>query len=162
MIHVMLDLETLGVSPDAMIVSIGAISWNQITKETKEFYKAIHTDKNVGTIDVSTVKWWMKQKDRTKEVFFDETAVSLFSALSEFIKFFPPDALLWSNGVDFDKMLLEDKYKRLGLPVPWKYWNTRCFRTFKNIIKVDYKIENGHNALDDARNQMAYLALGLK
>ena len=65
---------------------------------------------------------------------------------------------VWGNGASFDNVLLATAYKRLGMETPWPFWKDRCFRTMKNVCKVDHSFEGtAHNALDDARSQAQHL-----
>ena len=165
MTNVMLDLETLGQSAGAVILSIGAVKFSGGVVSrvvSSEFYRRISPQScvNVGLkIDPDTVMWWMKQGDAARsEIVKDGINVSL--ALMEFSKWVgDPDALVWGNGADFDNVLLASAYRAVNLPLPWKYYNNRCYRTIKSLNK-DIKIERSgthHNALDDARSQAFHL-----
>ena len=64
---------------------------------------------------------------------------------------------MWSNGADFDLPMLAHAYNQVGIEVPWKFWNSRCFRTYKNLpnaknIRVE-ALGVKHNALSDAYQQ---------
>ncbi len=63
---------------------------------------------------------------------------------------------MWGNGADFDNAILAHCYSRLGRPAPWKFWNSRCYRTLKSFSPVRGKrIGVHHHALDDAKTQAA-------
>ena len=62
------------------------------------------------------------------------------------------------NGADFDLPILAAAYAAVGLSVPWKPYNGRCYRTLKNLAPVVKLARPGthHNALDDARTQAVH------
>lgn len=68
--HVMLDFETLSLKPDAVLLSIGACTFDTETGEVgNEFYLAIDPrTQHQRHIDADTVLWWLKQDEaaRTK------------------------------------------------------------------------------------------------
>lgn len=160
MVNVMLDLETLGNSNNAVIVSIGAVVFD--TGGLKdEFYINIDPESCVAeglALDASTVLWWLKQSEAARGAITSPARppVSLRSALDQFSKWIPVDSRVWGNGATFDNVILENAYRATGLPAPWGYWNSLCYRTLKSIFwNVEYPVFEGvaHNALDDAKHQ---------
>jgi exodeoxyribonuclease VIII len=173
---VMVDLETLGTSSKAAIISIGAVFFDpamQVFGPT--FYRVASLESNLRIgreMDGSTVRWWMTQSDEARAIFNYESAVPLPQALDEFASYlrqFEPDPTkytvkLWGNGSDFDNVLLASAYADAGTPVPWKFYNNRCFRTLKShcpSIKMA-RVGTHHNALDDAKSQAQHALLVLK
>ena len=67
-----------------------------------------------------------------------------------------PDTLVWGNGADFDLVILENYFRRMGWDqMPWSYKNVRCYRTLKNLVP-DIPFKNtgvAHSAEDDAAYQ---------
>lgn len=159
---VMVDLEALGTSADAVIMSIGAVKFNLQTGEVDNegFYQSVSVESNHALgrrVSEDTLIWWMKQAAVAQQVFF-EPKVTLETALVEFSDWVSTDkALIWSNGADFDIAMLAHAYTQLSIEVPWKFWNARCVRTFKNLPGAkDISFESAgvkHNALGDALNQ---------
>jgi exodeoxyribonuclease VIII len=155
--NVMVDLETLGNGSNAVIISIGAVEFDE-TGLGREFYMRVDPQSCVDAglkMDVSTVMWWMQQSDAARSAFKGPGAVPLDVALGEFSSWYPRGAALWGNGATFDNVILGNAYKALGGAQPWAYWADRCYRTLKNLyphVKLD---RNGtyHNALDDAKSQ---------
>lgn len=175
--NIMIDIETLGTSQTSLILSIGAV---EFTAEgvTKGFEVNIQPEscEALGlTVDVRTVMWWLDQPKEAQNAFFVGKKVNLPRALIELTTAFNwKDAVVWSNGSDFDFPILENAFKACDVEAPWKYYNKRDFRTLKRIvpsaeydeIKVDATV--GHKALDDAKSQaltliniMNYLGLDL-
>lgn len=68
---------------------------------------------------------------------------------------------MWGNGPAFDNEILRNAYHRMSMPVPWKHFGDRCFRTMKNLpgAKLLAPPHEGpqHNALVDARQQALWL-----
>ena len=160
---VMVDLETLGTTADAVIMSIGAVKFNVETDEIDDegFYASISIDSNLDKgrrIDEETLIWWMGQSAQAQAV-FREPKQDLAAALDDLAAWFGNDDKLtvWSNGADFDIPMLAHAYRQHDWLTPWKFWNARCFRTWKGLPaarKVNYeKVGVAHNALSDAINQ---------
>lgn len=157
--NVMLDLETMGNRPDAAITAIGAVIFDNSGVKDR-FYEVINLTSSVeagGTMDTSTVLWWMKQNEAARKE-FEKPGMIINQALLKFSEFVPPDMVLWGNGSDFDNVILKSAHDRLGLRTPWKFWNNRCYRTMKNTFNISYPPINGaHNALIDAEYQAKHL-----
>lgn len=161
--NIMLDLEVLGGSPDAVILSIGAAYFGDELGKT--FYTEISIDSCIShglKMAPDTILWWMRQSDQARKV-FENNAESrgLLQALSAFADFVDPEALIWGNGSDFDNVILANAYKAIKCAIPWRYFNSRCFRTLKSLFPEVQKPDTAgvkHNALDDAVSQ-AYHAM---
>jgi len=157
--HVMLDLETMGISHDAAIVAIGAVLFNE-TGIKDSFYQTIdlRSSADFGEIDASTVLWWMSQSDAAKKDII-EAECDIFVALERFSIWIPDYVNVWGNGADFDNVILANAYKTLNMTVPWSYHGNKCFRTVKSMNPKPNIERLGihHNALDDATYQANYL-----
>lgn len=160
--HVMLDNETLGTTASAVILSIGAVKFDLATGKIDDdgFYASISIESNLDygrRIQEDTLLWWLKQDAAAQQV-FHEAKTSLPDALTELSDWMGTDDLtVWSNGADFDIPMLAHAYSQVQLEVPWKFWNARCFRTYKNLpgakdIRVP-ALGVKHNALSDAYQQ---------
>lgn len=154
--NVMVDLETLGKGPNAVIVSIGAAKFDALTGVSEDtFYVVVDPETSVAAgleMDASTVVWWMSQREDARKVFQDPTMIPLEAALTRFSAWYPEGAALWGNGASFDNTILANAYSKTGITSPWKFWDDRCYRTLKNLSPALYHERMGthHNALDDA------------
>lgn len=159
---IMLDHETLGTTADSVIMSIGAVKFNLETGEIEPegFYASVSIDSNLERgrrIQEDTLIWWMRQGPEAQGVFHEEK-LALAPALEQFSDWVGTrDFTVWSNGADFDIPMLAHAYKQHQMETPWEFWNTRCFRTYKNLpgakaIKVPFAGVK-HNALADAYHQ---------
>ncbi len=163
---IMIDIETLGVKPGCVVLSIGAVEFDKAGKFGKEFEVVIdpHNAEAWGLkLEADTVMWWMKQSEEArKKISTDGEGLS--EALSLFIRAFNwKDAEVWANGASFDFPILEAAFNAVDMMKPWKYYNERCFRTIKGLVgKQVYEANKvnptvAHSALDDAKAQAATL-----
>jgi hypothetical protein len=161
--HLMLDLETLATTADAVILSIGAVPFDLEKGVVSEegFYVSVSIDSNLEykrRVSEDTLIWWMKQEAAARQVFMEpkDTLPEALAMLSDFIGETKPT--VWSNGADFDIPMLAHAFTQVGTGIPWEFWNSRCFRTYKNLPgakNVAGPTSDGikHNALADAYNQ---------
>lgn len=161
-IHVMVDLETLGIRTTSVLLSIGAAKFNK-DEIIDKFYININISsclKEGMTYDQTTIEWWKKQSEEAKASLRSEL-YELKAALIKFSEWFGPKPLpLWGNGVGFDNVILGSAFDRVGLPRPWRYLDDRCFRTIKALFppKEDVPFEGTpHNSLDDAIHEAKIL-----
>lgn len=161
----MLDLETLGTRPGCAILSIGAVAFDRHAGRLgDEFYMVVNrkscTSKGLVE-DASTLEWWSRQSEEARKVLAEaETAANgLGGALVQFTaflqKFGKRDLYIWGNGSDFDQPILTACYAVTGYPLPWLFYNNRCYRTLRALgnIKAEHRHGVAHNALDDAKTQ---------
>jgi hypothetical protein len=160
--HIMCDLETLGTTADACILSIGAVRFDLESNDIDDagFYASVSIDSNLEAkrrIQEDTLIWWMKQGPAAQGV-FHESKQTLPVALIDFSDWIGGDSYtMWSNGADFDLPMLAHAFSTHGIEIPWKFWNSRCFRTYKNLpgaksVKLPLAGVK-HNAMADAYNQ---------
>lgn len=170
--NIMLDLECLGLrTSSAPIVAIGAVCFDPATDTVgRECYYRIRLASACrygGVIEPDTVLWWLRQSDAARAE-ITGTGMDLQDALRSFSAWVEEQRdesvggsiTVWGDGADFDNALLKETYLRLGMSVPWKYSESRCYRTLKNmrpdipaVVSADV-IE--HSALCDARVQASH------
>lgn len=163
--HVMVDVESLGTVADSVIMSIGAVKFDLDSDAMNDngFYASVSTDSNMDTTgrlrrtQEDTLIFWLKQNSDAQRV-FHEPKDTLYDSLQQFADWLGNDKYyMWSNGADFDLPMLAHAFTGLGIEIPWKFWNSRCFRTYKNLPQAASALftPNGvkHNALADAVNQ---------
>lgn len=167
--HIMLDIETMGTSSNAAIMSIGACYFDPATGEIGgTFHEQVNISSN-GTIDASTVIWWMKQSDDARSKFYNnDKAGHINAVLAEFADFIKPNCQVWGNGVAFDNVIIRNAYEHPSCSddVPWKFWNDRDVRTMVELGKVigidpklDFPFDDvKHDALADAIHQAKYVS----
>lgn len=158
----MIDLETLGTTADSVILSIGAAKFDLGTGKIDSlgFYRSISIESNLDhkrRISESTMLWWFKQ-DAAAQAVFHEPKEALGTALVELSDWIGTEQfLIWSNGADFDIPMLSHAYTQMQVEIPWKFFNSRCYRTYKNLPGAkDIRAQPlgvKHNALSDAYQQ---------
>jgi DNA polymerase III epsilon subunit-like protein len=155
----MVDLETLATTPNAAILTLGAVTFDPNSNRIyDEFYRRVDLEslESLDTyIDDDTVEWWSKQdKSVQDEAFNPEGREPIQSVLEDFYKFCMGSSKFWSHGATFDIVILENYFKQIGKPFPWNFWDVRDTRT---LFDLGYDPEmpqaNKHNALEDARRQ---------
>jgi len=158
--NVMIDLETVGTATNSAILTLGAVEFSKYGLK-EQFYCNINVQSciDVGLIlQADTLQWWMQQSEEARTEAFS-LGIPLRQALLEFAQWLPNDALVWGNGSDFDNAILATAYRAIDIPLPWKFWNNRCYRTFKNMYPSIKLQRSGtyHNALDDAITQATHM-----
>lgn len=160
---VMVDLETLATTADAVIMSIGAVRFDAHSDKIDDngFYASICVESNLlkgRRVSEDTLIWWMKQSAAAQAV-FHEPKITLETALWNFADWVAAadptsDTRMWSNGADFDLPMLAHAYAQHQAMPPWRHWNSRCVRTLRNLPGIQAEpLNNNHNALADAVNQ---------
>lgn len=166
----MVDLETLGTSPGAQILSIGLCAFH-LTEGIKETVEIVVDDPR-GRIDRPTVEWWLKQEPAAQQVISETFRVPIKQGLEQFAQFVRTHACVnfWSNGPTFDEMLLRHTWTRElpGTRFPTHFSASRCCRTAKMIARklkvktppVPQEYATAHRADHDAARQaLAVVAL---
>ena len=173
--HCMIDLETLGTSPGSVIMSIGAVAFNQ-EHTVGVFYSNISVNSCVNAgmvVDAGAIKFWMTQtKQGTREDLFINPR-GLREVLHDFTAWWKASDCewLWSHGSNFDTVHLDVAYRMAGYGDfrPWPFRGVRDTRTLFSLAKTmnnpPRDPEGKHNALADALYQVlqvrgAYAVLG--
>jgi len=164
--HVMLDIETLADTNNAVIVTIGAVKFNIETGEIgSQFYRNIDIDSCLDAgfeVNGGTIKWWMTNNEEArKEMAMPGGHISrVLHDFGVFLK--DEDYHIWANGLRFDTAIVENAYRRLKLKVPWdhrKEMDVRTLVSFAPEIKkevVKNRTNVRHNAIDDCLTQIEY------
>ncbi len=162
--NVMIDLETLGTMPGSIILSIGAVPFDSTGVSYNTFYTEINTPSSRQFLisQKSTLEWWEKQTAQNHLLqrcdIGGTSARTAFSSLLSFLgENCTDDLKVWGNGASFDEPILATALERFGIQVPWKYYNSRCYRTLKALGAEkgvqEPKNMYQHNALSDAAHQ---------
>ena len=155
----MLDMETMAVSPNAVVLSLGAVHFNPYGNGygDKIYFKIDLDDKDKlnREIDPKTLEWWSKQDPAImEEAFSEEGRISLVDAMDQFHKFAWGCSAFWSHGATFDLVIIENIYRQLGKNLPWQYWQLRDTRTLFDLgFNPDMPQGSKHDALQDAIRQ---------
>lgn len=170
--HLMIDLETMGNRPTSAFTSISAVQFDPATGKTGAEFEAhvsLEDSMKAGlTVDASTVMWWIQQGEMAQSALIggQAGAVALAEALQMFSTFirrsFREPVKVWGNGATFDISILENAYRAVSLPIPWRYWEIRDLRTAVDFYPEEKKkaIFEGvkHYGLHDCYHQIKYLS----
>lgn len=155
----MVDLETLAVSPNAVVLSLGAVHFNPYGNgygDKLYFRISIDDQDSLGReVDPNTLDWWSKQDSvAMEEAFNPDGRISLEDAMNQFHKFAWGCDTFWSHGATFDLIIIENIYKQLNKSLPWNFWQLRDTRSVFDL-GLDPEMPKGglHNALQDAIRQ---------
>lgn len=168
MTHVMIDIETLGVSPGVVISTIGAIKFDPRStvmdiEKMDGFYARVDHDscKEKGLIaDPNTIEWWKTQDlSICEEIWSTKNRVSLATALKRLSKWYKSSDVeyIWAQGSHFDIPILEYAYTVCNLTPPWKFWQVRDSRTlfdFTDVKRPDIHKDMKHHSLYDSYRQL--------
>lgn len=160
---IMIDLETLATSPDAAILTIGAVRFDPFGDDLNEstcekFYVRVDLDScdRIGLVtNDDTINWWANQsKEAQDEAFSPDGRIDIVDAMNRLYKFCWGAKRVWSHGASFDVVICEHIFKKIGKAVPWSFWQVRCTRTLFDIgINPTRPPVLKHHALEDAWNQ---------
>lgn len=161
--HLMIDLETFGTRPGCVLRSVGAVLFDPRTDRVgSEFYANLTEEDQLelgAHKDPDTVAWWERQSPESQaQLLVDQRPFS--SAADELIRFIRGNRVkfVWSQGANFDVVLLEHSLSLFGMKAPWMFYNARDTRTAYQMADFDTKTirRQGtyHNALDDAKHQV--------
>lgn len=175
-IHVMLDLETMGNTSNAAIVSIGAVVFDPATGSLgADFEQVINLNSSAyyGDLDASTVTWWLTQSEEARAIFQRDTPKStLKDSLLELNQWLADlgdakEIQVWGNGSGFDNVILTNAYKAVRIKPNFSHWNDRDVRTIvemgRSILGINPKETmeregTHHSALYDAKFQAKYIS----
>lgn len=175
---VMVDIETMGTSSRAAIVSIGAVAFDRLSNDllsnlepdpTSSFSCNVNlqTSLNAGLeVDGKTIYWWLQQSDDARKAITlsDEGKLDLKNVLSSFNKWITnlnytsELEYIWNLPSTFDLVILQSAYRAVGSRPAWSHTQEMCMRTLlklhPSIQPSPYRL-NKHNALWDAFYQAA-------
>lgn len=186
LVHLLIDIETLGTDPDSVVLSIACVPFmlevhtyfSELIKDG--FIVKLNAQEQIKsyqrTVEDGVVKWW---KTQPKEVFDamvrpSSEDVSLKEGLTLFNKFvsgikgyYFNESYVWSRGNNFDFPILKSLYKDAGIGIPYNDWRVRDVRTAIDIMAGTgdgkYEVKFGgdefiaHNPLHDAAMDAARL-----
>lgn len=178
--HVMLDLETLGLSSNSAIMTV---SMAEFGLETGSIGKWLELKLNVieqltlkGTeVDIGTIQWWQNQSNEAKqslqikEVSFKGFKNAFTTFIDSIKQTNTEQVFIWGNGATFDNVLLRNMYKRFGEELPIPFYCDMDVRTITQIIdytklkeRVGDFIGIKHRGLSDCIHQIKMVHEAIK
>lgn len=164
----MVDIETLGLSPGCVVLSIGAVRFDPTDGVTDEgFYTEIDrsTAEDAGlTVDDDTEEWWRGQDGFDVAGLLGDDGKPIRRALEDFGRYYAGSDEIWANSPSFDCSILEAAYEAVGLDAPWQFYEERDVRTIRALPGAANLSQEGteHHALADARYQAREVAETLR
>jgi len=159
--RMMIDIETLGIGIDAVVLTVGAVVFTDI-KVTKKVYWELDWLDQVTEgrkVDKSTWAWWRQQnKDAyNKALYRLHESCPTLDALKGLHKLYTSSncAEIWCQGGSFDIPIIESLISTYGLTPAWRYNQARDSRTLRKILNLREPAFKGtpHHALHDALYQ---------
>lgn len=166
--HIMLDLETMGASANAVICSMAAVDFDIETGSVGRIFNEvidIQSALDAGLeVDGSTIKWWLRQSEVAR-IKVSGPGNHINNVLINFTDFIEglggKNVRVWGNGCRFDNGLLINAYRKCFLPIPIGYNMDRDVRTMVEIAPDVRKetpfIGTEHDPVDDCIHQIKYL-----
>lgn len=152
--HILLDVETLGIRENAVVLSLGAVSFRLEPGQRNDydsyvldgFYVKFDVKdqvRNYGRkIEEDTLNWWKRQGATAREVLKPSVDdVAMADGLAEFnawirdidgFKF--KDSYVWSRGTNFDFPKIESMYHQANIRSGFSTWKVRDVRTYIDIL----------------------------
>lgn len=175
MTDIMLDLETMDNTATSAILSVGAVACNLVTGEIYDTYYRVvdlqYQQENGFTFNPSTIYWWLGQTQGARRALTIPGKILLEEMCKSFDKWIrhqegnSQSFRLWGNGASFDNAIIRHAFSRFEKEFPIPFWQDRDVRTVVGFYPYklfrEWKLDNQregtyHNALDDAKYQVAY------
>lgn len=152
MVHdLIIDIETLGVRSNAVILSFACAAFNIEDRDTlkdiidRSFYAKLDVPlqiKNGRKVEKSTVEWWSHQSKEARDVLKETSkdlgpikALNMLNAyIEEHTKYDKKNSYIWSRGNAFDFPIMEDLYRENNIDIPWSVWKIRDVRTMIDVL----------------------------
>lgn len=164
MIAMMIDIETLSLSPNAYVTQVGVCIANTELREylmlPENFWVSEYQP---GKMNFDTVSWWMAQDRKAAESVFKKdaervTPKEIFETLEYHVSLYP-GMTIWGSPAMFDLPILTTFF---GDRKPWVYNMERDMMTLYKLIDPKGELnpppnELAHDAASDAKWQMDYL-----
>lgn len=175
----MVDIETMGTTPDAAVVTVGAVMFDltagpEQTIDKRCLAKAsVASNQDFGrTISGSTLEWWFKQDPAAIRGLIEGQVTNLRNALTQFRLWADehrPERV-WANDPDFDVVILQSAFRSCNVHWSWHFAINRSMRTIgelaypdqrerRTVIKaIREQVGTHHKADDDAEAQARFVA----
>jgi len=145
--RIMIDLETISTFPNAGVVAIALVMYDDKDSENlrgRTWY--IDPDFVIGHNNPETRDWWNDQDPNVRKKIFggNETPRDVFQSVNGFVSGFigySEEVRIYADPANFDFPILKSQYQALGLQSPWSWRDERCLRTMKKELADNTGIE---------------------
>lgn len=164
--ELMLDIETLSSQPNAAVIAIGLVAFNQ-EEILNECEILIDPQFTPGHRNPDTLDWWHDQDSRVFRKMMSGGEYP-WDACDQFVDFCNQykKAPMWANPPTFGISIMRHLFKVYDKEFPIHFTRERDFRTIKKMaerVGVDYseayEERDAHDAVDDAKVQARALQL---
>lgn len=171
--NIMVDIETLGTEPDAVVLSIAAVDFDN----GREFYRKIDPQVQLDrgrSVTAAAIEFWMAQPEEARAASFGSLNVrSPVDALIGFTDWLHnnyglddnhklDNVMFWAKPPRFDAVILNSLYDWAYITRPWTHRQWRDVRTAMDIAGLpdDWKPKRPiagvpHHPLYDCHWQIA-------
>jgi len=159
----MVDIETLGTSHNAVITQIGACYFDRYTGLLSDYKTQFQVNIQIQdcldkglVIDGGALKFWFEQG--TERMTWLKDPVLLSKALNDFREFSKKAKNVWSHAT-FDIPIIANAYKVMGSKLPFSYRYCRDIRTLVELSGIQShapRKDKTHTALEDCIYQVKY------
>jgi len=136
---IMIDLETMGTTPNSVIVQIGACYFDRISGKTGcEFLMNVSMKScmDLGlTMDASTVEWWLNKTNRS---FLQQPIHDVKEVFDYLFNFCNKCKCVWAHAT-FDFPILMNAYNKINYNLPFSFRDCRDLRTLVDLAGIPYK-----------------------
>ena len=175
--HIMIDLETLGNTSSATVLSISAVQFDiDSGKCGEEFHVDLELKSQIKrTINQDTILWWLGRDEDARNKLISANRIYSRLAIKKFNDFLNTcsinenkeahidDLYLWGNSARFDIGILKNLMEGFGLDALWNFRKERCLRTLVAMHPHGEAIKESHTfkgikhyGIDDCKNQIKY------
>lgn len=171
--HLMLDLETLAISPGGVILEIGAVAFDPYGPLLEDvdindacvLYRPVDIQSclNLGMhVDAHTLTWWLTQTESNRQRIAAMAKTSIIASSDALRQFIEKHDIshVWSHGASFDIPIMEWVYNRVKKSIPWTHKMIRDTRTLFDVTDFTpekwaelNKRAEAHHPLHDAWTQ---------
>lgn len=163
---IILDCETLGKGPSAIITEIAAIAFDRATMteiDCLDLRPAIFQQlRNGRSYDGSTLDFHAREGTLPADLSGNLDCRIVAVRLEAFFLDHEPERV-WIQGTCFDRPLIEDFMRGQGRRLPWDFWRSRDARTAWDMAFPGEKHpKRDHRALNDCRDTLRDLGAAVR
>lgn len=165
--HAMIDVEALRLNQPwiAPLMQMGIVIFDEEANQIQAY--EINVEQSTlpewATPEKSTQEFWEQQElwpDLQQKMVTGDSAEKAIKLLGE-IYFRNCCEAAWFAGPTYDQVMLEAYFDHYGIKRPWKYNDSRDFRTIRkqygSVLENFPDNPNLHSAMDDCMHQVARL-----
>ena len=162
-----LDIETLDLSPSAVVMDIGIVIYDlekQVEVCATNLTPSISEQVIVGrTVSKDTVNFHVRNYHKTLDSLvahassYRPTVASVFHSMEELLS---PVSEIWINGLSFDPVVLRSLFTSRGIDrLPWNYRKEVDVRSFRTLFKRYGLGDDGGDGGDDGKHRAVHEAI---